>query len=248
MSYIAKKGKAAAESAKADNSTVDYSNYLKSFRSGTNYVVRVPSAEDYVEYWNHSVYKVFYSCPCMKAAGQGEDLYDKAVDVIYNEANKLDDGDEKDKLLEQARQLKARPRYLFGFFDLEDGEPFVIDVSKNQAQTFINAIEKFEKKISKVAFEIEKQGSGTSTTVSMTPVMDMEEDLNDKQKENFEATADKEFPEEIFENVLRIKPENDQLADLKNFGFDVSKIGYGGTEDANTEEEAEENVAGPDNF
>lgn len=226
MSYIAKKGRAAAESAMQEGGGKDFSKALVSFKSGTEYKVRVPSTEDFVEFFNHSVFKVFYSCPCTKKDGE-PDLYDSAVDLLYKDAEKAKKaGKEKEaeELRNKAYQLKAKPRYLFGFYNLEDGQPIIVDVSKKQAQVIISSIDKFYKKIGKTAFELSKSGSGQSTTVSLLPVLDLD-DLSDKERKNFEETKDKEFPEELYEKVLRIKPIEEQVEDLKNFGFDVGRLG-----------------------
>jgi len=59
--------------------------------------------------------------------------------------------------------LKAKPRYLFGFFNLADGEEIIVDLTKAQARVVVAAIEKYAKKIDKLAFELSKEGSGTST-------------------------------------------------------------------------------------
>ena len=233
MSYISKKGREAAESAMSEGSS-NVSKALKTFKSGTTYKVRVPSISDFVEYFNHSVFKVFYSCPCTRANGE-PDAYDKAVDLLYQDADKAKKaGDEPlaEELRKQAYTLKAKPRYLFGFFNLEDGEPLIIDVSKKQAQVLILGIEKFAKKLNKVAFEISKTGSGQSTTVSIMPVLDMDDDLSKDEQKAFETTKDKDFDDDIYGKVLKVKTEDEQIADLRAFGFDVSRLGYDNDEAA----------------
>ena len=223
MSYIAKKGRAAAESAMQEGGK-DYSKALVKFKSGTTYIVRVPSLSDFVEYFNHSVFKVFYSTPCTRANGK-EDLFDKAVALLYDDAKKAKDaGKEKEaeELRNQAYQLKAKPKYLFGFFDLETGEPIIIDLSKKQAQVVITAVDKFAKRVGSLAFEISKTGTGTSTAVSFIPLLD---DMTATQQKNFDATAGKEFPEELYGKVLYVKNEEEQAKDLIAFGFDVGRLG-----------------------
>lgn len=242
MSYISKKGERAKESAMQEGGN---NNVLKSFKSGTTYKVRVPSATDFVEYYNHSVYKVFYSTPCTRASGQ-EDMYDKAVDLIYKDANnakKAGDESRAEDLKQKAYQLKAKPKYLFGFFDLEeDGEPLIIDVSKKQAQALITGIEKFSKRLDKTAFEISKTGTGTSTTVSIMPVLDIDEDLTEAEQEAFKNTKGKEFPEELYGKVFKTKSTDEQIEDLKAFGFDVGRLGYE-TDEVTPIEDSDENPA-----
>lgn len=229
MSYVSKRGKAAAESAVAENSVKQ--DVLKPFKSGTSYKVRVLSPEDFVEYYAASVYKVFNTTPVKPG-----NLYQKAADALYAEAKALGDGPEADELRDQAYQLKPKPRYLFGFANLEDGEPMIVDVSKKQAQTLIAAIDKYAKRLDKLAFELAKTGSSTSTTVTLSPIIDMDEDLTDAERKNFEAAAKLTISDELFESVLYVKTEDEQAADLIAFGFDPARIGYSGQAADPTEE------------
>ena len=204
-----------------DNSTKQ--DALKPFKSGTSYKVRVLTQEDFVMYYAASVYKVFNTTPVAPGS-----LYQKAADALYDEARGLGDGPEADEIRDQAYQLKPKPRYLFGFVNLEDGKPLIIDVAKNEAQVLIAAIEKYAKNIDKRAFELAKDGSGQSTTVSLSPVLDMDEDLTDAERKNFEAAAKLTISDELFESVLYVKTEEEQAADLVAFGFDPARIGYSG--------------------
>ncbi len=223
MSLIAKKGRAAAESAMSEGGNKAFES-LVSFKSGTTYIVRVPSVNDFVEYFSHGVFKVFYSSTCTKTVGK-EDLYCKAATLLYEDANKAKSGGDEElakEIRQQAYQLKAKPRYLFGFFNVEDGEPILIDVSKKQAQALITAIDKYETRINSMPFEISKTGTGTGTTVSLFPML---ESLRDKQQKNFDETIDRVFPEDLYSKVLYAKEESKQVEDLVAFGFDVNRLG-----------------------
>lgn len=219
----------------------DYSKALTSLKSGSSVKVRVPSMEDVVEVYIHSVYKAFYSTPCTKGMGK-EDYYDKAVSLLYADADKAEEAGNKEKaqeLKDTAYQLKAKARYLFGFFSLtEGGVPIILDLSKKQAQSIFAVLNKYEKKIGSLAFEISKNGSGTSTQISVTPIID-EDDLSDKEKKAFAETAGTAFPEEIYSNVLKVKTEEEQLEDLRTFGFDVSRLGVGSAPVADSDAEVE---------
>lgn len=224
MSYISKRGADAAKSATAEQQQ-DASKALVTLKSGTTLKVRVLSKDDSAEYYAASVFKVFNTTPV--APGN---LYQKAADLLFEDAKKAKSDAEAEELKTQARQLKPKPRYLFGFVNLETGEPIVVDLSKAQAQVIYQALNKFEKKIGKVAFELAKSGTGTSTVVSLTPILDMDEDLTEVERKNFEEADGKEFPAELFEKVLYMKTEDEQIADLKAFGFDVSRLGVDGAE------------------
>ena len=219
MSYISRRGADAAKSATAEQQQ-DASKALVTLKSGTTLKVRVLSKDDSAEYYAASVFKVFNTTPV--APGN---LYQKAANILFEQAKKAKSDAEAEELIAKARALKPKPRYLFGFINLENGEPIVVDLSKAQAQVVYHALDKYEKKIGKVAFELSKSGTGTSTVVSFSPVLDMDEDLTDTERENFAKAEGKKFPEELFEKVLYMKTEAEQIEDLKAFGFDVSLLG-----------------------
>lgn len=219
MSYISKRGADAAKSATAEQQQ-DASKALVTLKSGTTLKVRVLSKDDSAEYYAASVFKVFNTTPV--APGN---LYQKAANILFEQAKKAATQAEADELKAKARALKPKPRYLFGFINLENGEPIVVDLSKAQAQVVYQALDKYEKKIGKVAFELSKSGTGTSTVVSFSPVLDMDEDLTDTERKNFAKAEGKQFPAELFEKVLYMKTEAEQIEDLKAFGFDVSLLG-----------------------
>lgn len=240
MSYIAKRGNEAAEAATAEK--VDYSKVLKSFTSGKSYTVKlVPGA--YVLYYAHSVYKCFYTTPCT-----GDDLYDKAVKVLYDEADAMKAAGADEKEIEAKRDeayaLKAKERYLVGFIGLDDGAPapMIIDLTKKQAKTIIAAIKKNANKAEKFAFTIGKEGSGQGTTVALDIIVD-DEDMSAQAKKNFDLAVEKgiEFDEELFEKVLSVASEDQQIEDLTKFGFDVSRIGIG-LENAEDKGNGDENL------
>lgn len=210
MSYAFKKGASAIESATTEKK--DFSKAIKSLKSGTSVKVRVPSTEDVVEVFMHSVYEVFYSTPCVHG-----DLYDKAVQLLR--ADQKEAQDAKDEKLAEligthAYALSAKPRYLCGFIDLETGEPIIIDLSKKQVQGIITTIKKYEKKLDVLAFEISKTGTSQSTVVSFNPLMFLDEDLTEKELKNFNESAGKQIDEEIYANCLYVKDEAEQVEDV----------------------------------
>lgn len=218
MSFITGRGKEAKRALTEEKK--DYSKALVTLKSGNALKVRIPGDDVYVTYGAHSVFKVFYTTPCVKPAGQ-PCAYCKASEQLYKEAfASKEAGNEKqyEEKKDQAYQLKAKDRVMFGFFNLEDGEPIVVDFTSKQAKGLITAIEKNAKHLGKFAFELSKHGSSTDTTVSLTVILD-EDDLSDTEKKNFEASADKKFDDELFEKVLSLREYTDQVEDLKKFGF-----------------------------
>lgn len=220
MSYISKKGSAAAESATQEKQ--DFSSVLFSLKSGGSVKVRIPSKEEVAEVMMVSVFKTFYSTPSTPG-----DLYGQLTSALYESAKKETDEKKAEDLREKARLLKAKPRYLFGFYNLADGQPIIIDLSKKQAQVIFAATAKFEKKLDTKAFEISKSGSSTSTTVTIMPLD--EEDLTADEAKHFEATKGKAIDDAVYENCLFVKDKAEQLKDLQafanNYGINLANYG-----------------------
>lgn len=212
QSIISNKGMMAIESAKAEKPK--FQSALKYLKVGQAYKVRVPSLEEVAEIYTHSVFGVFNTCACTK-----DDYYDKAVEALYVLANKEADETKKKDLKEKAYALKAKPRYFFGFINLEDGLPMVIDLSKKQAQGIHNVIMKNEKRIGSMPFEISKADGG-----SVTLNMMFEDDLTTEEAAHFKASEGKEIPLEAYEGSVWKRQPEEQLLDLKKFGFDTSLI------------------------
>lgn len=233
MSYISAKGKAAAESATKETAKKDYSESLVKLKSGDTKLVKLPDDESFVEYKAASIFKCFYTTP----VEPGDNPYEKAAKALFAKGD--------DESVEAARAINPKPRYLFGFIDLDTGAPIIVDFTKNQAKGLIASIDKYAKKVDKVAFELSKTGQSTSTVVSLTPVLDMDEDLTDSQRKNFDAAVAEgaKVDDDVYENVLYVKKPDEQAEDLKafadKFGVDMAALGVdmGGEEKADGGEE-----------
>ena len=140
--------------------------------------------------------------------------YYKAKSEVYTDANGV-----------EASKYRAKPRFAMAFWSVEDGAVIIVDLSKNQAQAVAASIAKYEKKLDKLAFELSKEGEGTSTKVSLSPILDMDEDLTDKERENF-AKAPAEIPPSTFDGIWYEQDEAQMVDLLKQAGFDPSLIGY----------------------
>lgn len=209
-----------------------------SFKSGTTYFVKVLGTADLISFYSYGIFKQvnsFVAKNPSKKTPNGfpiENLtpWDKAYLYHKNKSK-----DFTDKHGQEASKYRAKQRFAMGFFDLDSGEPIIIDASRNQAQAIHGAIKKYEKRLNKLAFELSKEGSGTSTTVSLTPVLDIEEDLTEQQRANFDK-APAEFDMTLFDGLLYEVDEDEQIELLKQAGFDVTLIGY----DAGGEQDEEE--------
>ncbi|MDR7001615.1 hypothetical protein [Neobacillus niacini] len=212
-----------------------------SLKSGSSYKVRVLGTADLIRFYSYGIFKRVNSFvaknPSIKnAKGYPVENYtpwDSAFQYYNDIKRKAQDAGNADKEKEYAElayQFKAKERYALGFIDLATGEPIIIDLSKKQAQTVHAVIKKNEKKLGKVAFELSKSGSGQQTTVMLSLLFDLDEDLDDKERKNFEAYdavdgLPKEFDMSLFDGLLYEADDKEMTESLVAAGFDISLIG-----------------------
>lgn len=206
----------------------------KSFTSlakGNAYKVRALGITDFITFRSYGIFKVINSftpekLPVLNAKGfPVENLtpWDKASDYYVKKMFDEKDEAKKKALGEQAAIYRGKQRFAMGFIDLETGEPVVFDLSKNQALAVHAVLKKNATKLDKKAFEIEKSGSGNSTTVLLSPI-DLDE-LTPKEQENFAKYDGKEYDSENFDGLIFIANEETQKQSLVQAGFDLSLIG-----------------------
>lgn len=202
-----------------------------SFKTNSTFYVKILGTTNLISFFSYGIFKVINSFVADKPSKKSkagypvEDLtpwdkawkYHKDLSQDFNDAHG-----------QEAGKYRAKQRFALGFFDLTTGAPIIVDVSKAQAQAIHAIITKNEKRLGKFAFELSKNGSGTSTTVSLSPVMDFEDDLTPEQQANF-AKAPAEFDMTIFDGLLFEVGEAEQVKLLTQAGFDVSLIGYSAT-------------------
>jgi hypothetical protein len=207
-----------------------------SFKTGTTYKVRVLGTADLIRFYSYGIFKKVNSFvaknPSVKnAKGFAESNFtpwDLASNYYSDLKRKAEDAGQSAKAEEykaEAGKYRAKERYAFGFIDLETGEPIIVDLSRKQAQGVHAVIKKYEKKLSKLAFELSKSGSSTSTVVSLSPVIDMDDDLTDKERENFGKQDEKTFDMTLFDGLLYEADEKQQIENLVAAGFDITLIG-----------------------
>lgn len=230
-----KRGSAAVESATAEKDTKD--SIHVPFPSGTSLKVRIKSAEDSAEYYAHGVYgKVNTFVPKTPADRNAKgyvtgnhSVWDRAADLLYADARAAKEAGAPEadvKLItDKAYLLKSKARYLIGFGNLETGGDGFVDLTPKQAKGVLAAITKYAKKLDKVAFELTKAGSSTDTTVTLSPVLDMDEDLTDQERANFAKCGETPFSFESFEGFLFEADEAEQTKNLVIAGFDIARLG-----------------------
>ena len=227
MSIFTKKGRDVQQ----QQEQIDRKKVLKFLKSGESLKVAILSAEDFGEYLQHGGYTLsnkygVYNMPCLKHTGK-EDLYDKAVPLMYQDAEEAEKNGDKKKAEEirlLAGELRAKKRMLFGFVDLETGEQIVVDVTKGQGENLVDTILEYEDSITEYPFLLEKKGTKANTTVTLSPIVNMKK-LTKTEQATFEAVKGESFDHELFEKIFFIKPKEQQIQDLIKIGFDVSRIG-----------------------
>jgi hypothetical protein len=156
--------------------------------------------------------------------------YDKAFALTKDkddaEAKAIRDGAEYKALSSEGYKYAGKQRYAIGFIDLEVGKEIVLDFTAKQFNEVIKpALVKYDAKKDKVAFEIAKEGAGTNTKIMVMPILDMDDDLTDKERANFEKFIGKEFDLKKFEGLLFEADEKTQIENLVAAGFDITLIG-----------------------
>ncbi|MBJ6364200.1 hypothetical protein ACFOQM_23555 [Paenibacillus sp. GCM10012307] len=234
MSQFTKQGAAAVTSATAEKDTGSSAHVP--FPSGTTLKVRILSQEDSAEYYAHGIFgKVNTFVPKVPPERNTKgyvtangSVWDRAADLLYSDAKAAkDSGDEAgaEKIRNQAYLLKSKPRYLVGFGNLENGEIGFVDLTLKQAKGVFAAIAKYAKKLDKLAFELSKSGSSTDTAVSLSPILDMDEDLTEKERANFEKLSGSSFDFAAFDGFLFEADEAEQTKNLVIAGFDIGRLG-----------------------
>ncbi|MER1284118.1 hypothetical protein NQS33_17420 [Bacillus sp. C5(2022)] len=170
------------------------------------------------------------------------DLAEKYYRDLQFKAKEAGDEDEAKAHGEEAWKYCGKERYSMGFIDLESGKEIIVDLSRNQAQDVYATIKKYEKKLGKLAFELTKTnttGKSKDTKVSLTPLIDFEEDLTEQERANFAKFDGKEFNAKLFDGLLFEADEKTQIENLVAAGFDISLIGLSLGAESNNEKSNE---------
>ena len=206
-------------------------------KSGTTLRVKVKGTEDIMQYFGYGVFKkvntfVAKNPSVRNDRGFVEDNptpWDQAAAYYYTKAREAEESgaskEEVDKIRSTAYQYAGKERYAIGFHDLTSGKDIVVDFTRNQAKDVYAVIEKDASKIDKLAFELSKTGARQDTAVTLMPIIDMDEDLTDEERKNFDAAKGQPFNSEMFDGLLYEADEQEQIEFLTTSWFDVSLIG-----------------------
>jgi hypothetical protein len=215
--------------------------------TGTTLKVKLTGLNALMRYFGYGVYKRVNTFIAEKPSDRNDKGFvtanhtpwDLASKHYYDQAFKLIEGiDDKDAIKEikdgakykalssEGYKYSGKQRYAVGFVDLEVGKEIVLDFTAKQFNEVIKpALVKYDTKRDKVAFEIAKEGASTNTKIMIMPVLDMDDDLTDKERANFDKFVGKEFDLKKFEGLLFEADEKTQIENLVAAGFDITLIG-----------------------
>jgi len=217
--------------------------------SGASIKVRVKSAEDLAQYFNYGIFGSVKSfVPTSQATRDAKgyvvsghsawDLAEKYYRDLQFKEIRNKNKDAADSYGDEARKYKGTEKYLMGFYELSKGEDIVIDMTKKQALNVYQTILEYtdtdengqiiadgEHDFVNMAFKLSKSGSSTTTSFSLTPIINVAKGLTEDEKANFEKSAGEKFDSELFDGLLFEADEATQITNLITAGFDISLIG-----------------------
>src|SRR5690625_4805973 len=202
------------------------SNEFTYLKSGDEFIVKVPGINMISEFVYGSFGKKIYSFIAENPSEKSPKGFPTDNLTPFDKAWKYykDQSDDwQDEMSQEANHFRATRKFTIGFYDLDSGEPIMVEFTRNQANAVVETIKKYEERLDQFAFELKKSGKGTNTTVSLSliPILD---DLTDKQRENFEKLPN-DFDASNFEGLYYVMSDEEQIETLQRVGFDVSKIG-----------------------
>jgi hypothetical protein len=214
MSVITNRGKQAKES--ANKKKLDFKKLYIRLKDGDSVRVRVPSAEEYVEYKSHGAFELgIYTQPCILPTGS-RCAYDEVVAYIDAQGVTKDD---EDHPLHKFRTLYGKPRYLFALYDIDEKMIRLFDASKGQAVGIIDAIEEYSESLDELAFTFKRTGDKNATKYSLSPIIKMKPD--DKAKfDEFDGEVDIA----IYDQALMPRTFEQQIEELQKAGFPVEEV------------------------
>lgn len=214
-------------------------NEFSSLKSGDTRKVKIIEFGDFIGVHTYSIFKVVNTFTPEKLAKLSANGYPveslTPFDLAWKYHKDLSEefGDHHST---EASKYRLKPRFAFGFYDLDEKKFIVLDFSKKQSQGLISVIQKQSEqgRLGKRAFELSKNGTGTGTTVTLTP--EPLDDLTPEQEKSFQE-APAEFDKALFDGLYYVMDEEQQVEALTQAGFDVSLIGLSPKQGGDTAED-----------
>lgn len=209
MGLISKKGNEVKDEVNRED--IDLKKVFIRLKDGDSVRVRLLGVQDYVQYKAHSNGFNFgiYTQPCLKPLGKKCPLC---------EAYEYDKEDYKD--------LRSSNRYLVAMADLDEKMLRVWDCSKSQLKNLISQIEEYEDMINdpeeEIMFTFKRTGTKTSTTYTLSPIMNKK--AKDSLKDAYHSFDGANVEDSFFEGCLQPRTEEIIMNALKQAGVPVGDI------------------------
>lgn len=214
MGVITKRGQEAKVSANTEK--IDFKKVYIRLKDGESVRVRVPNASEFVEYNSHGSFDLnIYTQPCILPTGS-RCAFDEAVKYVDEQGVTKDDVEHE---LYKFRNLYAKPRYLFAFYDIDEKTVRLFDASKEQARKIMSDIEEYSDSLEELAFNFKRSGTSSSTTYGLSPILK----LKAEDKAKFEEFSGEVDPQ-LYENALNPRTFEQQIEELRQAGFPVHSV------------------------
>lgn len=236
------KYQAGADALSALNANNDESSNTEftSFKSGSTFNVKVLGTADLITFYSYGIFKVVNSFVAKEPSKKSAKGYPVDNLTVWDKAWKYhaDKSDQfQDEHSQESYKYSPKQRFAMGFYNVDNGEQIIVDVSKNQAQVIHGSIVESADKLGRVTFKLAKKGSGTKTVVSLSPYVDtdmvdkmiaagidVEDNLTLEQRNHFNGSPES-FDMKLFDGLLFEADEDQQIENLVQAGFDVNLIG-----------------------
>lgn len=202
------------------------SNEFTYLKSGDSITVKVPGINMISEFvygsFGKNIHSFIAKNPSEKLASgfptKNLTPFDKAYKYYKDQSD-----DWQDKMSQEANHYRANRKFTLGFYDLTTGDPIMVEFTRNQANTIVDVIKKYEARLDQFAFELSKTGKSRDTVVSLSliPVL---EDLTETQQKNFEKLPST-FDAKNFEGLYWESDDAEMVEKLTQSGFDISLVG-----------------------
>ncbi len=213
------------------NSTENEDRVLRYLKKDEAIRVRLLGAEEFARVPVYDIYPLTGTIGIPKGANHFEegkkilfanaDKIKKDLDVdakrkemtdVQFKAFKEGEGSEWVAALKEAYRLDQESRFLFGFVDLETGNPFLLQATEKQAPLIQKTIENMQGQADQFAFTVSKATGGFSI------MPDFATPLTEAEMKVVDETRGLEIPVDLFEEAHFSPSEDFQLEVLKQMG------------------------------
>ncbi|GAK00889.1 hypothetical protein [Geomicrobium sp. JCM 19055] len=207
MSLLTKTGQEARESAnQVPKKKVDFDKDYIKLKTDQSVRVKLMGTEDYVEFMQHNLFRDggngILPQPCIEPLGK------ECAFCIASQSG-----------VEGFDELRAKKRYLFAFYDIDNQQVRYFNASKNQGQKIMSTIEEYSEEVDEYAFKFVRTGEGTATSYDLNLIPKLKDEAG---KEGFELAKEESVEIKDFEEMLIPRTYEQQIDQLRKAGFPVA--------------------------